>query len=81
MNVKNLGANSAKWGKAARIIRPPIECPMKLILLMHEMGQKERMYYLTSVASRSPISMMSPSVWSSLLCESRMTASGCCKDI
>ena len=67
MNVKNFGANSAKCGKAARMIKPPMLCPIKLILLMHEIGQKERMYYLTSVASLSPISMMSPSVWSSLL--------------
>ena len=81
INVKNFGANSARWGKAARIIRPPIECPMKLILLMHEIGQKDSMYCLTSVASRSPISIMSPSVWSSLLCESKMTASGCCSEI
>ena len=77
MNVKNLGANSARWGKAARIIKPPMECPMKLILLMQEMGQNERMYCLTSVANRSPISMISPSVWSSLLCDSKITASGC----
>ena len=50
---------------------------MKLILLMQEIGQKERMYCFTSVASLSPISIMSPSVWSSLLYESKMTASGC----
>ena len=67
MKVKNLGANSAKCGNAARMIKPPMLWPMKLILLMQEMGQKERMYYLTSVDNRSPISIISPSVWSSLL--------------
>lgn len=62
MKVKNLEEYSDRWGSDALMITPPKEWPMKLILLRQEEGQNEIMYCFTSVARRSPISMMSPSV-------------------
>ena len=77
MNVKNLLEYSDKCGSDARIIIPPREWPMKEIFETVLAGQNEMMYCLTSVARRSPISKMSPSVCSSLEVELRTMASGC----
>lgn len=75
--VKNLLEYSHKCGRAARMISPPRLWPIKLSRLRHEAGQNDKMYCFTSLARRSPISMISPSVCSSLLVESKITASGC----
>ena len=78
MKVKNLVEYSERCGNAARMMIPPSECPMKLILDTVFAGQNEMIYCFTSVANLSPISIMSPSVWSSLEVELSITASGCC---
>ena len=79
--VKNLSFRSAtKWGSAARIIKPPKECPIKLTRDRQLKGQKDCMYYLTSFARRSPISNKSPSVNSSFALDDRKSASGCASE-
>jgi hypothetical protein len=76
--VKNLSLRSpSRCCKAALIIKPPRECPMKLIFDRQDIGQKDWIYYLTSFASLSPISKMSPSVRSSLALLDKKIASGC----
>ena len=77
MKVKNLEEYSERWGREALMIMPPRECPIKLILDTVVAGQNYVMYCLTSVARRSPISKMSPSVCSSFDVELRTIASGC----
>ena len=42
-NKWNLLEYSAKCGKAALIIRPPKECPIRLILEIHCSGQYDKM--------------------------------------
>lgn len=79
--VKNFDLYSCRLGKAALMISPPILCPMKLIRAMQTEGQKLKMYCLTSDASLWPISMMSPSVFSSFELESITTESGKVKAI
>ena len=59
---------------------PPKEWPTKLILDKHETGQNDWIYYLTSLANRYPISIISPSVYSSLEELDKKIASGCISD-
>jgi hypothetical protein len=58
------------------MISPPSECPIKLTRPRHDMGQNYEIYCLTSLASLSPMSKMSPSVRSSFTLEDRKIASG-----
>jgi len=49
--VKNLELYSAKCGKAALMIRPPMLCPIKEIFEISMSLHASTMYYFTSKAS------------------------------